>query len=211
MSTFTSAAEAAAAWWAQQVGAPVYRIVDERSSPKERRDADFASMAMTMLAENHPISDAQGEKFVAALVPVINKLLGRLDWVSFGVDYGPDLELANAAEAAGISFSRFPWKTHMSITRNYVTAALGYGARHKLIWESPDWKRPPCGSHHYDDEGYVNPANEVCTQLKFHDGDCGEWATDPSRCQDCGGSYVDHYGRNHERLAHTWTPAAVSA
>jgi len=201
--TTTTAAEAAAAWWAQQLGAPVFRNVDANSGPEDIALGSFAGGMAAMLADKHPVSDAQGEKFVAALVAKIGEISHR-DWISLGVDYGPDLMLAEAATEAGIHTSRFPWKTHMSITRNYVTAALGYRARDRLIWASPDWQRPPCGQHKYDDEGYPLEANEMCTLPRFHDGDCGGWAVDSDRCVECGGSYVDHYGRDRGAWTHSW-------
>lgn len=205
--TFATAAEAAAAWWAQQLGAPVFRMVDDQADAESNRTAFFAESMQSLLASRHPVSSGQGEKFVAALAPKIEEMLGRANWVSLSVDYGPDLELAEAAEVAGISTSRFPWKTHMSITRDYVTASLGYRAPSRLIWQAPDWVRPACGNHHFT--GDFEPLDEICPLPRFHDGDCGQWVADPEWCAVCGGSYSGHYGTTRGEWTHSYKPEAV--
>jgi hypothetical protein len=208
-----TAAEAAALWWAEQIGAPVFKMVSGHESRREREAGDFAGMMQSMLASSHPVSDEQGAEFATVLEKHVDKLLDGARWVSLGVDYGPDLTLANAAKAAGISSSRFPWKTHMSITRDYVTASLGYGARDRLVWSSPDWKRPPCDSHRYLGSGYdqvLDEANVVCLRPKYHDGECGDWTPDPARCQECGGTYVDHFGEPYSYKGHSWKPDVPS-
>jgi len=47
---------------------------------------------------------------------------------SLGVDYGPDAVLAEAGKSAGIPEGRWPWKTHMWISSDYVSLSYGYGA-----------------------------------------------------------------------------------
>ncbi len=44
------------------------------------------------------------------------------------VDYGPEQILADAAEVAGISRLRFPYKTVMWVSPGSVEVALGYGS-----------------------------------------------------------------------------------
>jgi hypothetical protein len=176
---------------------------------QERESADLASVMQSMLASSHPVDQAAGDKFVAELTKRITELLECGRWVSLGVDYGPDMILYNAAEAAGVNSSRFPWKTHMSVTAEYVTASLGYGARDRLVWSSPDWQRPACGNNRYVGSGYeqqVDTANVICTRPKYHDGDCGDWVPDPARCGDCGGTYVDHFGEPYSYKGHSWKP-----
>lgn len=209
---FATAAEAAAAWWAEQLGSPVYRMVDDHTTGADRLRADFASLTMMAEASKTSVSSDQGEKFVAALAPVIEGKLARgLSWVSLGVDYGPDPELAEAAKTAGISTSRFPWKTHMSVTKDYVTASLGYRAPSRLIWSSPEWVRPPCGTQRYDEEGSDwMPRNELCGLLRFHDEEHGTWVPDPFRCETCGGTYTDHFGRTVSDRDHSWHPVMPS-
>lgn len=208
-----NAAEAAAMWWAEQIGAPVFKMVSGYEPRQEREAGDFASVMPSMLASRHPVSEEQGQRFVEALTAKVQKLIDDGSWVSLGVDYGPDLALAEAAEAAGINNSRFPWKTHMSITRYYVTASLGYGARDRLVWAAPDWHRPSCGQHHYIGHGYeqvVDEANEICTLPKYHDEACGDWKPDPARCRECGGTYVDHFREPYSYRGHSWKPDVPS-
>lgn len=205
--TAKSAARAAAEWWAEQVGSPVFRQV----RPNERDSASILTESLLgLLADRNPVPDGAGPLFAAELEKRIEDMLGRINHVSLGVDYGPDLELAEAAKAAGIHTGRFPIKTHMWLTKDYVTAALGYGAQSKLIWQAPDWVRPQCGSQHYIDlpDGDYKPLNEICPMPRFHDGDHDGWIPDPHRCAECGGTYTDHYGRPRgDYLGHSWTPA----
>jgi hypothetical protein len=198
-----TAARAAAEWWATQVGAPVFRNTGETDSPEDRRNGDLVGMMQTLLASRHPVTDEAGTKFADELERRIDSMLARIDWVSLSVDYGPDFELAEPAQAAGISLSRFPWKTHMSVTKDYVTAALGYQAPARLVRQHPDWERPPCGSVRYTVEGYAHPDNTTCSLPKYHDGEHGEWKPNPARCEKCGGTYVDHFG-SADRKDHSW-------
>lgn len=209
--TASPAAIAAAEWWAQQIGAPVFKVVQDGATGQDREFGETASFLAGLLASQHPVHEGQGERFVAALAATITDSLVRTSWVSLGVDYGPDMELAAAAKVAGIHTGRFPFKTHMGITRDYVTAALGYGAPSRLVWQSPDWVRPACGSHDWDDKTGVK--QEICTLPRFHDGDHGDWQPDPERCETCGGTYVDHYGNDTPRMDHSYKAIlpAVSA
>ena len=209
------AARAAAEWWAVQIGAPTFKMVSGKEDRREREAGDLAGMMGLMLASANPVDDEQGKCFVEALTGTLSERLQHTNWVSLGVDYGPDIELANAAAAAGVSTSRFPWKTHMSVTPNYVTAALGYGAQHRLIWQAPDWKRPACGTQLYVElpDGDYEPRDEVCPKLRYHEGEHGDWIPDPNRCKECGGTYVDHYGRvdgQRTHLGHSWQPEMKS-
>ena len=204
-----TAGVAAAEWWAEQVGSPVFRAVSASSPREDHETAGFAGMMQTVLSSRHPVSDDQGAKFVTALAPVIDaRLAERSDWgVTLGVDYGPDLELAKAAEVAGIHLSRFPWKTMMWAKRKVVTASLGYHGRTRIVWHAADWVNPPCHQHDYDREGYVLDSNVVCGKLLYHEDDHGDWAPDADRCAVCGGTYPDHYGKGRERLSHLWETA----
>lgn len=190
-----SAARAAAIWWAEQVGAPTFRNVDENSGSLQ-----------DTIASGYPVGAEQGEKFAAELEQAIGGQLEGQHWnVHLGVDYGPDLMLAEAADKAGIDRSRFPWKTRMSVHSDYVTAALGYRAADKLIWQSPTWQRPACETQRYEEsaDGYFD---EICPLPLYHDGDHGDWIADPYRCAECGGTYTDHYGEGVEYPGHSWNP-----
>lgn len=201
-----TAGRAAAEWWAGQIGCPTFKAVPDGDHP-DREHGDFAAAMGYLIAARHPVRDGQGGRFVAELAPWIDQqLVDHPEWgVSLGVDYGPDLELARAAEAAGIHFSRFPWKTQMWARHDHVTAALGYHGRTRLIWSAPDWVRPNCGQHNYDSDMELVEANEVCSKPRYHEDECGDWQPDPDRCADCDGTYVDHYGKGRERRNHSWT------
>lgn len=200
----TTAARAAAEWWAKQVGAPVQRLVE----PSQRDFAsDFAELHFLGESAKHPVPEGAAPVFVAELEQRIEKMLGRTDWVSLGVDYGPDLELYEAAKAAGISGSRFPVKTHMNITPQYVTASLGYRGATRLVWQHPDWKRPACQSLDYN-ESSGKFGTKWCTLPRFHDGDHGDWKPDPRRCKGCKLSEGGHYNRNVDGDYHSFEVAS---
>lgn len=186
------AAQAAAEWWAEQVGAPVFRQVQ----PEARTaSTDFTEVALSYFADQAPpVDDAMGQRFVAALATRIDAMLKRgAPWNTLVVDYGPDRELAKAAEVAGIHRSRFPIKTGMNFTTERVIASLGYHGRWTLVWASPEWNRPRCGYYRYPNGSYGDPADEVCTRPQYHDGECGDWIADPKRCGACGGTYSEHF------------------
>ena len=208
-----TAAEAAAAWWAEQVGAPVYRMVDDQSPREDHETAGMVGALQTLISDRYPVSREAGEKFTRLLAKRIDKTLKRCDWVSLGVDYGPELDLAEPAEAAGIHRSRFPWKTHMHIRRDYVTASLGYRARDVLVWQSPEWNRPGCGNHRYTED--YQATDDLCTKPRFHHEDCGDWRQDTDRCEGCGLTYAGHYGQDGKRQRreagdfHSYKPAVT--
>lgn len=192
------AARAAAEWWAEQIGHPVHKVVrDDEADPADRATGDFAFMAMHIISSRHPVGEGAPEKFVAALSARIEKSLARGINSTLSVDYGPDRDLAESADVAGIHYSRFPFKTCMWVKPDLVTAALGYGAPARIVWSAPDWVRPNCGAHQYDEEW--NALAPVCSKPLYHEGEHGEWVADPHRCKTCGGTYVDHFGRDAKR------------
>lgn len=206
--TFASAPEAAAAWWAQQLGAPTYKMVGSQEPREDQERALFAELVMLGEAAKNPMSSEQGDTFVAALAPKIAEVLGRANRMTLAVDYGPDRELAEAAEAAGIARSRFPWKTCMWIARDHVTASLGYHGATTLIWNAPDWVRPSCGQHKYTADW--EPLDLVCSLPRYHEGGCGQYVADPERCEFCGGTFAQHYGKSNEDWTHSYSPAVSS-
>lgn len=201
---------AAAEWWAEQLGAPVHKATTMTADDPDRAYGEFAFMAMQVISARHPMSSEQGEVFVGKLAPVIDGILARTEWMSLGVDYGPDLELARAAEAAGIDLSRFPWKTHMSVTPMYVTASLGYHGATRLIWQHADWERPACGSMRYEQRGdSLLWFEEVCGKPKFHeDADHGDWTPDTTLCTSCGKTQAAHW--NEPVRTHTFKHPGAS-
>lgn len=200
-----TAARAAAEWWATQIGAPTFRVVRDTE-----RDfaSDFTEITMLSLAHRHPVSPELGTRFAdaleAAITAELDKQAQRIALrpdsedqepsTHLGIDYGPDPILADAAEAAGVHTSRFPSKTNMWVSPQYVTASLGYGAPTTLIWSAPDWRRPTCGQQRYDGpSGEAEPRDEQCGRLRYHDGPCGEFKPDPRRCGTCGSGYATHF------------------
>lgn len=201
-----TAARAAALWWAKQVGAPIFRNTGPSDSPQDRVMGDMAGLMMSMISDRHPVDESQGAKFVEALENVIAEKLTLDRWgVNLGVDYGPDRELAIAADAAGVSYSRFPWKTHMWVKSDHVTAALGYGAQSRLIWTAPDWVRPQCQQQNYDQTTW-KALDQICTLPLYHEGDHGGFIPDPARCKRCGGTYSFHYS-GPDYPDHSYDPA----
>lgn len=126
---FSALINAAVTYWASfLVNGP---IMDNVGDP-------LADMFMTMVKLNNETAsdNAQVEAFKTSLGSHIQSLLERdVSWISFGVDYGPDMELSNALQAAGIKSSPFPSKTMMWITPNKVTVSQGYRAPERVLWE----------------------------------------------------------------------------
>lgn len=192
----TTAARAAAEWWAKQVGAPTHRIVED-----DQRDfrSDFFELGMLGLAHDNP-PPADVTPFVDALEKLYDELLDkRDDRVSLGVDYGPDMELGAVAKAHGIHPARFPLKTNLWAYPDHVVVSLGYRGAHTLIWQHPDWARPMCESLQFN-ERTQKFGQGWCTKPRYHDGEHGDWRPDPRRCTGCGlgeGGHIDRDGDYH--------------
>jgi hypothetical protein len=210
MKTKTSpAATAAAQWWAEQVGAPAFRNTDSSDSPEDQRNMGLAGAMASMIADRHPVSATAGEKFVAALVPRIQRHLDNGVHATLGVDYGPDMELAEAASEAGVNSSRFPWKTIMWVEADHVYVSAGYRGRHTLVWASEEWlaNRPICGAQKWDDVkgeklGWRNYHGEPwqCGLPKYHEQACEHTAA-LALCATCGAP--DGWAHDPERSGRT--------
>ncbi len=202
MNDLHPAAVAAANWWAEQIGAPTFRNVADSSSAEDRALGDMAGMMQTLIAERHPVSETQGRLFAAVLARDITDRLARTEYgVSLGVDYGPDATLATPAEAAGVSLSRFPWKTNMWVKETHVTVSAGYRGANVLLWSAPDWERPTCHSVDYD-EVKRTFVDRLCGKPMYHAGGHGDWGPDDRRCDHCGLSMAGHYNRDHGDAPH---------
>lgn len=201
----TTAARAAAEWWATQIGAPTFRMVRDAE-----RDfvSDFAEIGMLTRAHHDPVSPEAGTRFADILERDLaeklekqtQRIAARPDSkdhepsVGLRVDYWPEPILADAAETAGVHTSRFPIKTNMRVCPQYVTASLGYGAPTRLVWSAPDWQRPTCDRQRYEGPfGEEEPRDERCGLPRYHDGPCGEFKPDPKRCGTCGMGYAAHH------------------
>jgi len=207
--TVGEACAAGAEWWARQVGSPTFRIVGDR--PGERDfGSDFAELAMLSEAARHPVTQDQTQAFADLLKKAIAAELAadavrsakfaernpdrprQQPHASLFTDYAPDKILRDAAEAAGVSLTRFPVKTGMRVKADHVTASLGYGSPWLLVWSASDWERPPCGNWRMAGHD-AHPDLEVCSLPRYHEEACGQWVTDPVRCARCGGQETAHY------------------
>lgn len=192
LSTATTVARAAAEWWAERVGAPTHRMV--RAEERDFR-SDFAELTMLTVAHRNPVPDGAGSAFADALEKVYDELLVKWDGrVSLGVDYGPDMVLAEVAQAHGIHPSRFPIKTNLWAYPDHVTASLGYHGQIRLVWAAPGWVRPTCKSITYDERTHKF-GDDLCSLPLYHDGDHGDWRPDPRRCEGCGLTEGGHFNR----------------
>jgi hypothetical protein len=171
------AAVAAAGWWADAIGAPTFRLTDDTSTATDRANMDLVAMMAVQHADAHPVGENAGGKFAETLADAIDKALEGFErWgVSLDVDYGPCMMLTNAATAAGVDGSRFPWKTNMRVTAQYVTVSAGYRAGHRLVWASDEWlaNRPMCSTQDWDEsEPYRDDYHGepfACSLPQYHD------------------------------------------
>lgn len=115
--------EAACAWWAKAIECPKFDNGDKSEA------GGMTTVLATMLAARHEAAPENVERFKAALATRLAP--NEKGWQPFclSVDYGPCRELADAADAAGISYSRFPYKTVMwAGDDGSLTVRHGYGA-----------------------------------------------------------------------------------
>lgn len=178
MSSTLTASQATAQWWAEQLGAPTFKAVDEHHDDEDQAMMGFAARLAERMAGSEDVTQDQADKFVAVLSAWIDKALGASRSVWLSVDYGPCYPLGEAAEAAGISQMRFPWKTTTHTEDDHATASLGYAAPDRLFWSASDWIRPVCESRRYTDEHEELP--QVCGLPKFHEElEHGSWIAKP--------------------------------
>lgn len=208
-STEVDACRTAAEWWAQQIGAPVFQLTGNR--PGERDfESIFAEMGLGSIADRNPVTEEAARNFAGLLESAIASELAAeavrhaefaarypdkpasSPSVGLFTDYHPDKILADAAEVAGVSLTRFPVKTGMRVYADHVIASLGYGSPYRLVWSAAGWARPPCGTWRMDGSD-VHPALEVCSLPSYHDEPHAQWIPDPVRCARCGQPETAHY------------------
>ena len=123
----------AAEWWADRVAAPKF---DNR----DKSTAGFMGMALASMLVK-PVEEGSREKFISALSEIIfrefDNMVGRK--MTLGVDYGPDRNICEAAEVAGISTNNFPWKTVMWIGENRVSVRCGYRADEQFLYANKEF------------------------------------------------------------------------
>lgn len=193
---YNTPAKAAAEWWATAIQAPRFDNGDTGMGSL------LAGALATMVAANQPApSDHAQRGFVVSLAARVETMLRRGDYCSLGVDYGPDANLANSAEDAGLSTARFPWKTNMWVTPDRITVSAGYGAAEKLVWASQWWltHRPTCGRQQYDEAKYLAQRGYkgepwACSLPEYHD-EPHQYDVPLTLCAACGlwhGSEANH-------------------
>ena len=190
------AAIAAAQWWAEAIKAPRFDNGDPNG---------MAGMLATLVAARSPEPTEQtSTDFTTALATLIDGRLSRYPSLTVGVDYGPDAILYDAAVAAGISGSRFPWKTVMWIELDHVTVSAGYGAAARLVWASDEWRenRPQCLIQKWDDKQVGRDYHGEpwqCSLPKYHDGKC-QFDLPLALCSKCG--HPEKFWHDAEDRAH---------
>lgn len=110
--------------WKRLLANPQYKATSERDS---REDQDRMGQA-GMMAQMIPSNATAGllDKFGEVLAKRLHEQCEKSEYVSVGVDYGPDGTLTDCAKEVGLDM-QFPWKTHMHIMRNAVSVSAGYG------------------------------------------------------------------------------------
>lgn len=209
-STATTAARAAAEWWAQQLAEP-------RFNAQSPGHLDFNSLAAeglaSLIADGHPVTADQLADFTDLLEQAVTRQMDKHPGGLFGlrVDYGPDTTLRQVADAAGISTSRFPWKTSMWLRNDgALTASCGYGAPEQVVWAPDGWVAPPCGrirhEERWDDNGdyTVEHFAELCGRPMYHESGCGDYQPDTLTCAKCGTSRADHYNASYDEIGHAF-------
>ena len=120
----TETARKAAHWWAQFLESPVMPDNGDRS------ELGFMTSGLASILqdkERSKLPPDAAQKFEDALFDL---LIDRDGWNCFGVDYGPDYILQQAATRAGFALGMtvLPWKTTMWIEGDKVTVRAGYQA-----------------------------------------------------------------------------------
>ena len=116
----------ASMWWADKL---------RKRQPHNNGDHSKSSIIACMLADlgTKNVTEEQYKVFEHELAVGIEKeydeyvVKHNFQCIYIGCDYDPCYILAEAANKAGISTLNFPFKTHMSITKNKVLVADGYG------------------------------------------------------------------------------------
>ena len=121
--TRSEQAAVAAKWWRDRLGERAKLDNGDSSST-----GGMTFMLATMTQPELPSADRL-DAFEAALKSALES--DARQWVNVSCDYGPDMVLSGAADAAGIEARSppFPWKTNMTLTpEGEVTVSHGYGA-----------------------------------------------------------------------------------
>lgn len=202
----TTAARAAAEWWALQLADPTFR--NERPGHGDF-ESFLASGLAGLIADRYPVTPEQLAMFADNLERALQELLDTGRYFSGPhTDYHPDPKLAEAATVAGIDESRFPWKTNMWIRSDgSVVVSAGYAAPHRLVWAPPGWVHPPCDEIRAEEVGDYQYTYfpEVCTRPMYHEGKHGDFKPDTLTCAKCGKTRADHYNGTFADFGHAFS------
>jgi hypothetical protein len=96
----------------------------------------MASMLASMIPTNttEELLDAFGEELAKKILAPSEHNRDYYPNTGLHVDYGPDKNLSDAAEAAGLKV-QFPWKTNMWIGEDYISVRYGYSA--EVVYHYP--------------------------------------------------------------------------
>ena len=127
MEQISLAARTAARWWADQLRGGSKLDMGADSKPAEMAEIMGQILQRKELDGMQPDSINAFEEKLAEAIEVQLSEYGR---ATFGVDYHPDMILADAAEAAELQLgmTTLPWKTHMWVNPTKVEVSAGYGA-----------------------------------------------------------------------------------
>ena len=120
----------AAKWWADCLrGTTAHNIGD---------DDGMASMMMTLIGARQPyVGNESVERFERAAIDWMTECAAKQSepWITLSTDYGPDWELSEICQIAGINPGmQFPAKTMMSVRPGSVKVSRGYGAQRREIF-----------------------------------------------------------------------------
>lgn len=164
------AAEAAAAWWAEQIRSTTAET--DGLHPGLSRDQAMAALGgiglrAMQLEAAPPVTDEMAAAFATELARRIAD--GPDGQQRVFVDYAPVQVLRDAAEAAGVHTAHFPQKTRMTIHSDHVIAKAGYSEPWRLVWSALGWEHPACGVQEWPG-GADDPVGPECARPRWHDG-----------------------------------------
>lgn len=112
--------EKAVNWW-------VNRITGNEAH--DNGDNSFASVMSCVMADlgRKKITTEQINIFKENLSEYIAERYKDFGRLELYCDYGPGVGLSESADAAGINYLNFPFKTGMSISDNIIRVSNGYG------------------------------------------------------------------------------------
>ena len=112
------AAEVTAKWWRDRISNINHDNGDNSQS------SQMAGLFANLLAAKNPPTKEQLDKFEEALIDLICK--DNIVEVHLDCDYSPCIILYEAAIAAGIDTSVFPWKVNTRTSENTLSISDGY-------------------------------------------------------------------------------------